>query len=413
MTSTTLFPGFLSQALTYGFRIGNDQIPGRPDIESLINRDSSTPLLVDPWSVAQSLEALRGRPSAPPILSQVLSGDPERFVRSLPPSNDQRLSAANDSDPSDDKKDELSIVGPYRDQGLARPERLQMFIGGSLENRFNAVEAFEKPTLDVNVEQNIKTLLDFIQRPDSPKPKISTPMTVSELLKGGRARSRLQWLGSQLRPYKIKPEDMNDVLLRSRALAAILQLLRRGEVWDKKSLLAEILPICLSHPKKIFLVHLEEDWPASDPYRIAPYLIDLDRPVRLLLAHILQELTRGLNFDRKNLKDNELRILLDQARLILQEKESAIQEYLRDYERKPHQLSDLERFRRDHPIALMAFTLPLIITGMWFLAEPLIFSSDRTQLTTFLQKYRKFYLRLGVEPAERSLTQSTDPKSRL
>jgi len=98
MANTTLFPGFLTQTLTYGFRIGGDQILGNPDIESLIDQDSgqdSASLPIDPLSQARALEALRGTPSSQ-TYSYVGASAAERYTRQLRFPRDQRLSPSDD-----------------------------------------------------------------------------------------------------------------------------------------------------------------------------------------------------------------------------------------------------------------------------------------------------------------------------
>ncbi|HSA59316.1 MAG TPA: hypothetical protein VLJ37_06485 [bacterium] len=315
MASTILPTGFLTQALTYGFRIGNNQIPGRPDIESLIQQGSA-PLLIDPAALARSLKTLRGTSSSPALPPLILTGGPERFTRLLFPSDGQKLSPPNDQD------EELGLVGPFRDQGLDRPLRLQELkntfrsFSHPIDERIDAIEQFTNLAAVDDTEQNIQALLKLVEEPEA-----------------GLSFSVFQALSAEWRLHN----HVRISLLWMHGLAAIFHLSRRGEIedHDRKTILDFVIRICLNHPWGIALVRLEEDPPADDPHRVAPYVIDLDRPQRLLLGELINQLTEGLGYDPRSHEDHERYNRISHARQILQANELAVQKYLKEYDPKP------------------------------------------------------------------------------
>jgi hypothetical protein len=318
---TILPTGFLTQALTYGFRIGETRITGRTDVESLMRQDSA-PLLIDPSSFAQSLQALKGTPPTSSMASRVTAGDSGHFTNRL--RNDLRLAPSDNSDPPDETPAELSLVGPFRGQSLDRPMRLEELKGifrsysHAFDERIEAIEEFTNLAAGDGVEQNIREILKLVEEPEA-----------------GLSFSVFQALSEEWRFHS----HVRISLLWMHGLAAIFRLSRRGEIEDqqRKTILDFVIRICLNHPWGIALVRLEEDWPADDPHRVAPYLIDPDRPQRLLLGELINQLTEGLGYTALNHDDHERYNRISHARQILQHNERAVRDYLKQYDPKPDQ----------------------------------------------------------------------------
>lgn len=305
------------------------------------------------------------------------------------------------------------IPPTYRSGGLARVERLKGFLtvfesdARSLEERIQAIESFEDLTVWPDVDQSLRTLLKFSQR---------------------RETKSLQRDDHQI------GLDLERALLRSHALTAILRLLERGQLRDKKSILAAFLDGSLSRDNIVSeLVHLEEDWPSEDPHRIAPYLIDLNRPTRLLLGEVLDELTKELNLDPDALDDQELQIRANQARTVLEKEELIIRRHLSRYDGQAHRPSRREKigeWLNTRPVfsavtgtaavvgGLMGICLATAMTMNYFVfvggAGILIASAvfwarflpepdEKRWVAKVLEKHRNLYLRLPIRPESSSL----------
>jgi hypothetical protein len=206
--------------------------------------------------------------------------------------------------------EELSLVGPFRDQSLDRPKRLQELTdilksgAHSLDERIGAIRELTALASGDDAGRGIRAIMEFVERPEAGKERGLRKHVAIDVI----------WM---------------------HGLEAVFRWAKRGVIEDRKTILKQVIRLCLNQPRRIALVRLEEDWPAEDPHRVAPYLIDPNRVQRLLLGELILQLTEGLGYDPRSYEDHELYNRISHARQILQANELAVRNYLKQYDPRP------------------------------------------------------------------------------
>jgi hypothetical protein len=287
---------------------------------------------------------------------------------------------------------------PGRDVDFSECRKVALDGRASLGDRVRAIQDLGKAKLAEEVESAFSCLMRLIEK--SALDFFPSPWTIFF------ARNFDEKFGSRL--------------LNMHAHAALARLAPDLSADQRKELFRAVLDTCMRYPNKGTLLHLDEDWPESDPHRVAPYWIDLERPQRILLNEVLEVLTRDwVSLHPEIADDAVLQIRIAHAMAVLREKELAVRKHVLSTPSEPRERNWIERNSwvraggaaaivgaaaayakiQDPWIMIPSVAVLGVSSLLGFYAVYRENSSASEQLSYFIERNRDHYLALGIRPA--------------